>query len=288
MEDTSPSSRWDAFISYASEDREDVAQPLAEALASLGIRVWFDQTELRIGDSLRERIDDGLARSSFGIVILSPAFFQKHYPTRELNGLAQREIEGERVILPIWHNVTDAEVRRFSPPLADRVAARWNEGLEAVVAKLFAVVGKQVIEEARKAAERIITLNEIHSGAALVQVLDGVHAHRAVHDELRTQEEVDTVSSFLDGLSDTVDGLSFADGAGERARVGFAYNEELDAMSRAGWKIFIARATEPMPNGLKGKWAVALIAVVREPCSHVAYMDGRFLFAKGELGDVDE
>jgi hypothetical protein len=99
MEDTSPNSRWDAFVSYASEDRVDVAQPVADALASLGLRVWFDQTELRIGDSLRERIDDGLARSSFGIVILSPAFFQQHYPTRELNGLAQREIEGERVIL---------------------------------------------------------------------------------------------------------------------------------------------------------------------------------------------
>jgi hypothetical protein len=219
-------------------------------------------------------------------VILSPAFFQQHYPTRELNGLAQREIEGERVILPIWHNVTDAEVRRFSPPLADRVAARWSEGLEAVVAQLFAVVGKQVIEEARKAAERITTLQEIHSGTALIHLLDGVHAHRAVHDELKTQEAVDTVSSFLDGLGDTVDGLSFVDGAGERARVGFAYNEELDAMSLAGWKVFAAGAAEPMPKGLKGNWEVALIAVVREPCSHVAYVDGQFFFAKANVRDA--
>src|SRR4051794_33503310 len=136
MENPSLASQWDAFISYASEDRVGVAQPLAEALASLGIRVWFDQAELKIGDSLRERVDDGLARSTFGIVVLSRAFFDKHYPTRELNGLAQREIDGERVILPVWYGVTDADVRRFSPPLADRIAARWDEGLDAVVAKL--------------------------------------------------------------------------------------------------------------------------------------------------------
>jgi hypothetical protein len=286
MKDPAPNSRWDAFISYASEDRDDVAQPLAEALSSSGLRVWFDQAELSIGDSLRERIDDGLARSSFGIVILSPAFFQKHYPARELNGLAQREIEGEKVILPIWHKVTDTEVRRFSPPLADRVAAQWSDGLETVVDKLFAVVGKQVIEQVRKVAERLITLHEIHSGAALIHILDGVHAHRTVHDELKTQEEVDAVSSFLDGLGDAVDGLSYVDGAGERARVSFAYNEEIEAMSLAGWRVFAARAKEPLPNGLKGVWDVALVAVIREPSSHVAYMDGQFFFAEAKGRDA--
>lgn len=279
-------SQWDVFISYASEDRVGVAQPLAEALASLGLRVWFDQTELKVGDSLRERIDDGLARSLFGIVILSPAFFKKHYPTRELNGLAQREIAGEKVILPIWHDVTDKEVRQFSPPLADRIAARWNEGLDTVVAKLFPVVGKQAIEDARKAAERITTLDEMQSGAALVQLLDGVHAHRAINDELKTQEEVETVSSFLDGLGDTIDGLSFLDGAGERARVGFLCSEELKAMNLAGWKIFAARTNEPMPDGVEGNWDVALIAVVRDPCTHVGYIDGQFLVARTKGPDA--
>jgi hypothetical protein len=281
MDKPSPSSRWDAFISYASEDRVGVAQPLAEALTSVGLRVWFDQTELRVGDSLRERIDDGLARSLFGIVILSPAFFGKHYPTRELNGLAQREIGGEKVILPVWHDVTDAEVRQFSPPLADRIAARWDEGLDTVVAKLFAVVGKQAMEDARKAAERITTLDEIQSGSVLVQLLDGVHAHRVANDELNTEEEVEGVSSFLDGLGETIDCLSFVDGAGERARVGFYYTRELKALNLSGWRVFAARGSEALPGELEGNWDVALIAVVRDHCTHVAYMDGRFFTARG-------
>jgi hypothetical protein len=70
-----------------------------------------------VGDSLRERIDGGLSASRFGVVILSHSFFGKHWPTRELNGLAQREAEGRKVILPVWHGVDEKVVRGFlSPP----------------------------------------------------------------------------------------------------------------------------------------------------------------------------
>lgn len=85
---------WDVFISYASENRDAVAAPLAQSLEELGLRVWFDITELKVDDSLRERIDAGLSQSRYGVVVLSTAFFAKHWPTRELNGLAQRETEG--------------------------------------------------------------------------------------------------------------------------------------------------------------------------------------------------
>lgn len=97
-----------------------MAAPLASLLKKLGLAVWFDKTELKVGDSLRESIDDGLSRSRFGVVILSPSFFSKHYPTRELNGLAQKEQEGRKVILPIWVEVNDKFIVNWSPPLADR------------------------------------------------------------------------------------------------------------------------------------------------------------------------
>ena len=89
----------DVFVYYASEDREAVVGPLAAMLSELGLRVWYDQMELRVGDSLRRKIDDGLTRCRFGVVILSESFFGKHYPESELNGLDQREQDGEKVIL---------------------------------------------------------------------------------------------------------------------------------------------------------------------------------------------
>ena len=51
---------WDVFISHASEDKEAIARPLAEALRSHGLRVWYDEFALRPGNSLRESIDRGL------------------------------------------------------------------------------------------------------------------------------------------------------------------------------------------------------------------------------------
>jgi len=113
---------YDAFISHASEDKGKVVKPLANALTKMGYRVWYDEFELRVGDSLRQSIDKGLVNSRFGIVVISPAFFAKNWPQYELNGLTAREMDGHKVILPIWHEVDKDDVLAYSPTLADKVA----------------------------------------------------------------------------------------------------------------------------------------------------------------------
>ena len=105
---------WHLFISHASEDKESVARPLARALQALGMEVWLDDFELTLGDSLRRSIDRGLSSSRFGVVILSRDFFSKEWPNRELDGLASREDGKEKVILPIWHEVSREDVMAFS------------------------------------------------------------------------------------------------------------------------------------------------------------------------------
>ncbi|MDE1675283.1 DUF1883 domain-containing protein [Nocardia gipuzkoensis] len=113
---------WDVFISHASEDKNDIARPLSRALTELGVDVWFDEAELRIGDSLRRKIDQGLVRSAFGVVVFSPAFFAKGWPQYELDGIVTRSVAGEQNLLPIWHNMSGDEVRAQSPSLADKIA----------------------------------------------------------------------------------------------------------------------------------------------------------------------
>jgi hypothetical protein len=132
--------KWDVFISHASEDKESVAEPLAQALTGSNLLVWYDQFQLRLGDRLLRSINDGLRESRFGIVVLSPWFFKKHWPQLELDGLAQREEEGQKVILPIWKDVTLQDVRRSSPLLADRIAVKWSDGLPVVVEAVLSVV----------------------------------------------------------------------------------------------------------------------------------------------------
>jgi hypothetical protein len=113
----------DVFISHASEDKEEVAGPLADRLRELGVNVWYDDFVLTVGDKLRRVIDKGLASSRFGVIILSPDFFRKEWPQTELDGLAAKERQaGEKVILPIWHRVTKDEVLNYSPTLAEVLA----------------------------------------------------------------------------------------------------------------------------------------------------------------------
>jgi len=133
-------SPWDVFICHASEDKEPFVRQLAEALQAERLHVWYDTFTLTLGDSLRRCIDRGLALSRFGVVVLSPHFFTKEWPQRELDGLAARETEGRKVILPIWHNIDVDEVRRHSPTLADRVAAKSRDGLGVVVQDLLRVI----------------------------------------------------------------------------------------------------------------------------------------------------
>lgn len=113
---------FDVFISHASEDKDVVVRPLAVALRDKGLSVWYDEFELKIGDSLRRKIDRGLAKSNFGIVVISRDFIKKGWTNYELDGLITRSVSGEQQLLPIWHNITKQEVVDYSPSLADKVA----------------------------------------------------------------------------------------------------------------------------------------------------------------------
>lgn len=112
----------DVFISHASEDKDEFVRPLANALTNEGLNVWYDEMTLRIGDSLRQKIDKGLANSRVGLVVLSPSFIKKGWTNYELDGIVTRAVSGDQVLLPIWHNITKQQVVDFSPSLADKVA----------------------------------------------------------------------------------------------------------------------------------------------------------------------
>jgi|ERR1039458_310067 hypothetical protein len=152
---------WDAFVSHASEDKAPFVVALVDELQKHGLRVWFDSFTLKIGDSLRESIDRGLAKSKFGIVVLSPSFFAKNWPQKELNALFSREVQGNKVILPIWHGVTKEDVLRYSPLLSDLVACNTAHGIPAVVRSLIQVIRPEALEletsikDAQQAASRV-------------------------------------------------------------------------------------------------------------------------------------
>ncbi len=175
------SKEWDVFISHASEDKDSFVRPLAIALQSLDISVWYDEFTLRLGDSLSRSIDRGLARSQFGLVVISHHFIAKPWPEYELRGLVAREMDEDRVILPIWHGVTREQVLEFSPPLADKIALD-TAGLSAqdVAIKLLREVRPDLYSKHPRAE-----LEQLASGKAVQQLQAELEAAREELSEYR-------------------------------------------------------------------------------------------------------
>ena len=115
---------YDVFVSHAFEDKEDFVDDLVAEMRKLDLKVWYDSDKLKWGDSMREKIDRGLSKSKYGIVVLSPNYIaeQKYWTKAELNGLFQVETINGKTILPIWHNLTKKQVVEYSPIIADRKA----------------------------------------------------------------------------------------------------------------------------------------------------------------------
>ncbi len=139
--------KYDVFISHASEDRKSIVFPLSSLLSSFGIKVWFDQFELKVGDSLSRAIDKGLAQSRYGVVIISPYFLKKDWPDYELRGLVSKEIQGKKVILPIWHGITREELINYSPTLADKYALESSKfSLTVLTMKIIEVIRPDIYQ----------------------------------------------------------------------------------------------------------------------------------------------
>lgn len=117
-----------------------MARPLVYALRRRQLLVWFDETDLHIGDDIPGEISRGLANSRFGLVVLSRDFFHTPWAMRELDSLLARSSHNKTPILPVWHGVSRQEVDEYSPDLTKRFALRTSEATIDEIAEAIATV----------------------------------------------------------------------------------------------------------------------------------------------------
>lgn len=129
--------QWDVFLSHASEDKATVALPLTESLRRAGVRVWLDQFQIELGDSVRQKIDQGLANSRFGVVILSEIFLKKYWTGSELDALWELN-----VVLPVWFGIDKKMLMKYSPLLAGKAGISTELGIDVVAQTIAARVFK--------------------------------------------------------------------------------------------------------------------------------------------------
>lgn len=137
---------FDIFLSHASEDKSRVRK-LNEKLKKLGVSVFFDEESIEWGDSIVERINIGLVKSSFFVPFLSESFSNKGWTNKELNSAISMNIGRKGRILPICdHNF---HVGQNYPLLSDILYQTWpkpdaseDKELSVLADKILAVVEK--------------------------------------------------------------------------------------------------------------------------------------------------
>jgi TIR domain len=129
------------FICHAGGDKETVARPMATALSNLGVSVWLDADQLRIGDRLRPAVDSALSRCSSAVVIFSPAFYLSHWAAEyEFDRIIARFVAAELLLLPILHNIDRAEFHLREPSLGSCISRSTSEFVISDIAKEIAEV----------------------------------------------------------------------------------------------------------------------------------------------------
>jgi hypothetical protein len=124
------------FLSHSSKDNEFVRR-LATDLQSRGVPVWFDKWELKVGDSLTDRISSGINESAWLAVVLSKNSVSSQWVKTELNAALAKELEKKKVfVLPIL--IDDCDIPVF---LKDKMFAdfrrSYDAGLTALLKRLI-------------------------------------------------------------------------------------------------------------------------------------------------------
>ena len=135
---------FDFFICHASEDKKEIAEPLAELLKKQGMSVWLDKEQLKIGDSLFVEIQNGLKKSKCAVVIISKAFLEKKsWNESELKALVNMEIADKyKRLLPVLHDVEHNNLVKEYPMMADIVAGTSKDGLKELTLELIKAKNK--------------------------------------------------------------------------------------------------------------------------------------------------
>ena len=128
--------QYDVFISHSSHDKNEVARPLAHALQKNGLKVWLDEEQLQVGDSIRRGIDTALRESRYGVIILSPEYLASEWGQKELDTFFVKEKYHAKSILPIYHRLSVEQVEQNWPTLADKISLNTQDSNEVLADKI--------------------------------------------------------------------------------------------------------------------------------------------------------
>ena len=127
------------FISYSHHDRGFVKR-LAHNLKAVGLTVWWDEWEIKVGDSIIQKISEGINQSAYLAVVLSPHSVQSNWVQRELGSALMRQLSANRdiTVLPLLISACEIPELLLEIKRADfrqDYQAGFEQLLDALIAK---------------------------------------------------------------------------------------------------------------------------------------------------------
>lgn len=134
---------YDVFISHANHDKPKFVDPLKKKLEELGLHIWYDSEQIEWGDSIKGKIEEGLKKCRFGIVVLSPNFLGREWTEKELSELLHRQNKsGQKLLLPLLYHMTINKMKKSHPELEDihTYVVKPNEDVRNIVIRFAKVL----------------------------------------------------------------------------------------------------------------------------------------------------
>ena len=139
--------QYDVFISHANSDKLDYVEGLFQTISKLGVRVFYDKETFEWGDNWKQKIYDGVSSSEFAIIVISNNYFGREWTEKELTMFLNRQNDsGEKIILPLLHGISIADLCNHYPKLGEIQAISDAQYDIKDVALLFA---KQLLKRYR-------------------------------------------------------------------------------------------------------------------------------------------
>ncbi|MFB6185331.1 MAG: toll/interleukin-1 receptor domain-containing protein, partial [Halobacteriaceae archaeon] len=123
------------FISYSHEDADE-AEEIKSRIENRGLGTWFDVEDIEVGESIAQKIAEGISRADLFVVLLSKSSVRSGWVEDELNQAKTKEnIEGDVFILPLL--LEDCEIPRI---IGHKKYADGTESYEEAVSDVMSAV----------------------------------------------------------------------------------------------------------------------------------------------------
>lgn len=133
----------EVFISHSSKDKKEV-EKLIPFINAMNLPVWFDKYNIDVGQSIVEKVQEGMKNSYAVIFWITNNFLDSPWCKKEMNAFIKRMIEEDVLIISILSQ--EVSVDRLPLFLQDiKYIKRENESLEQIAKEILPTLKKNFI-----------------------------------------------------------------------------------------------------------------------------------------------